>query len=63
VIEQSSQQESAMSDLNWEVEHERFMAVAYTRTLKAAKRAFYGWHNRKRDDAIQECLAKMWDQW
>ena len=30
---------------------------------EAAKRAFYGWHAPKKDDAIQECLAKMWDQW
>ena len=39
------------------------MAVAYDRTQKAAKRAFYGWHESKRDDAVAECMAKMWDQW
>jgi hypothetical protein len=52
-----------MNDLNWATEHERFMSNAYPRTMKAAKRAFYAWHPRKKDDAIQECLAKMWDQW
>jgi hypothetical protein len=52
-----------MNDLNWQSEHERFMKVAYHRTTIAAKRAFYGWHSCKRDDAVQECLAKMWDQW
>jgi hypothetical protein len=55
--------ESAMNSPNWEAEHERFMAVAYDRTMTAAKRAFYGWHTPKKDDAVQECLAKMWDQW
>ena len=55
--------ESAMNNPNWEAEHERFMTVAYDRTMKAAKRAFYGWHGPKQDDAIAECMAKMWDQW
>jgi hypothetical protein len=52
-----------MNNLNWELEHERFMADAYPRTLKAAKRAFWSWHPRKKTDAVQEALAKMWDQW
>jgi hypothetical protein len=52
-----------MNDLDWEAEHVRFMTVAYARTVTSAKRAFWGWHSRKKDDAIQECLAKMWDQW
>ena len=52
-----------MNTVNWEAEHKRFMAVAYDRTQKAAKRAFYGWHESKRDDAVAECMAKMWDQW
>ena len=52
-----------MNNLNWDSERQRFMTIAYARTLKAAKRAFYGWHNRKQDDAIQECLAKMWDSY
>ncbi len=49
--------------MNWKREHERFLTVAYHRTMKAAKRAFYGWRSCNRDDAIQECLAKMWDSW
>jgi len=44
------------------VAQERFVEVAYPRTLRAAQRAFRSWHERKRADAIQECLAKMWDQ-
>jgi hypothetical protein len=52
-----------MNDLDWEAEHVRFMTVAYARTVTSAKRAFWGWHSRKKDDAIQECLAKRWDQW
>ena len=52
-----------MSELNWQVEHERFMDLAYNRTMTAAKRAFWGWHESKRDDAVAECMAKMWDQW
>jgi hypothetical protein len=46
-----------------EVAQERFVAVAYPTTMRAAQRAFKSWHERKRPDAIQECLAKMWDQW
>jgi len=42
---------------------ERFVQVAYPKTLKAAHKAFRSWHERKRQDAVQECLAKMWDQW
>ena len=30
-----------MNNLNWEQEHKRFMTVAYDRTKKAAKRAFW----------------------
>ena len=45
------------------VAQERFVEVAYPTTLRAAQRAFKSWHERKRADAIQECLAKMWDQW
>jgi hypothetical protein len=52
-----------MQNLNWEQEQQRFMVVAYERTQKAAKRAFWGWHESKRDDAVAECMAKMWDQW
>lgn len=51
-----------MSTIDWEVEKQRFMEVAYPFALRAAKRAVRGWHSRK-DDAIQEFMAKMWDQW
>jgi hypothetical protein len=50
-----------MSD--WAVEQDRFVQVAYHRTLAAARKAFHRWHSRTRDDAIAECVAKMWDQW
>ena len=45
------------------VAQERFVEVAYPTTLRAAQRAFKSWHEPKRQDAVQECLAKMWDQW
>ena len=45
------------------VAQERFIEVAYPTALRAAQRAFKSWHERKRADAIQECLAKMWDEW
>ena len=48
---------------DWAFEHERFERVAYGRTLKAAGTAFKKWHERKRDDAVAEMVAKMWDQW
>jgi hypothetical protein len=49
--------------MDWSIEQERFVRVAYRRTLGAARRAFRGWHSRKRDDAIAECLAKVWATW
>lgn len=52
-----------MKTINWAVEHERFERLALPFALKAAKRAFKGWPERKRDDAESEFLAKMWDQW
>jgi hypothetical protein len=48
---------------DYRAEQRRFMQVAYQRTLGAARKAFKAWHARKRDDAIQECLSKMWDSW
>ena len=45
------------------VAQERFIEVAYPTAVRAAQRAFKSWHERKRQDAIQECLAKMWDEW
>jgi hypothetical protein len=44
-------------------EQERFMAVAYARTLRAAQKAFKHWHSRKKADCLQECMTKMWYQW
>jgi hypothetical protein len=44
-------------------EQRRFMELAYPRALRAARRAFKRWHSRKRDDAIAECLAKVWATW
>jgi hypothetical protein len=49
--------------MNWEQEKQRFMSIAYPATQKAARRAFWHWRQHKRDDAIQECHAKMWDSW
>jgi hypothetical protein len=46
-----------------QVTQERFVEVAYPRALKEAHKAFKSFHERKRQDAVQECLAKMWDQW
>ena len=51
-----------MNGINWDQEQQRFMGIAFPATQKAASRAFWHWRD-KRDDAIQECLAKMWDQW
>jgi len=45
------------------VAQERFVQVAYPTTLRAAQRAFKSWHERKRADAIQESVAKLWDEW
>ena len=47
-----------MSEIDWQVEHERFMNVAYPRTLKAAERAFSGWHISKQSDAIAICISQ-----
>jgi hypothetical protein len=52
-----------MNSIDWSAEHRRFQAVAYVATQRAARRAFWSWRSNKRDDAIQECHAKMWDQW
>ena len=49
--------------IDWKVEQQRFMEVAYKRTLAAAHDAFRKWHSRKRDDAVAEMVGKMWDQW
>lgn len=49
--------------IDWKAEQERFMSVAYERAMKAAHDAFRKWHSRKRDDAVAELVAKVWDQW
>lgn len=49
--------------IDWRVEQNRFMQTAYPRALGAARRAFKKWHERKRADAVQEAVAKMWYQW
>src|SRR4051812_38931148 len=49
--------------IDWAAEKQRFTEVAYPYALRAAQRAFRRWHPRKRDDAVQEFMAKVWDQW
>jgi hypothetical protein len=46
-----------------ETEQQRFERVAYPMALRKSRKAFKGWHSRKQEDAIQECLAKTWDSW
>jgi hypothetical protein len=48
---------------DWEMEKRRFERVAYPVGVRAAKRAFKKWPERKRADAEAEFLAKLWDQW
>jgi hypothetical protein len=45
----------AMSTIN-----ERFMAVAYDKAMRAARRAFRGWPDSKREDAEAEFMGKVW---
>jgi hypothetical protein len=49
--------------IDWTAEQERFMTLAYTRCERAALTAFKKWHERKKDDAVQEALSKLWYQW
>jgi hypothetical protein len=49
--------------IDWKVEQDKFMEVAFHRCERAAKRAFKKWPERKRDDAVQEAQSKMWYQW
>ncbi len=46
-----------------ETEQDKFMRLAYARTVAAARKAFRSWHSSKIEDAIQETLTKMLDQW
>ncbi|QDV36910.1 hypothetical protein [Tautonia plasticadhaerens] len=54
---------STSETIDWAAEQRRFEQVAYPFAVRAAKRAFKKWHERKRSDAEAEFLAKMWDQW
>ena len=54
---------STSETIDWQAEQDRFMRVAHERTVAAAHAAFRKWHSRKRDDAVAEMVAKMWDQW
>lgn len=54
---------SKIEGIDWQVEQDRFMAVAYKRAEASAHDAFRKWHSRKREDAVAEMLGKMWDQW
>src|SRR3954467_1080500 len=49
--------------LDWTIEQERFEKLAYRRALNAARKAFKAWHERKRDDAVAEMIAKVWATW
>ncbi len=55
--------EIRVPEIDWDAEQRRFMDVAYPFALRAAQRAFRHWHPRKKDDAVQEFMAKMWHQW
>ncbi len=46
-----------------ETEQDKFMRLAYARTVASARKAFRSWHSSKREDAVQETLTKMLDQW
>ena len=50
---------STTGTIDWTAEHERFERVALPFAVRAARRAFRGWHERKRADAEAEFLAKM----
>jgi hypothetical protein len=49
--------------LDWAIEGERFERLGCHRAQNAAYRAFRRWHRRKREDAIAECVAKVWATW
>lgn len=49
--------------IDMRAEQDRFMALAYVRCERAARRAFRKWHSRKREDAIAEMVAKVWATW
>ena len=49
--------------IDWNREHEKFMRIAYARTLTAARKAFRSWPEWKIDDALAETIAKCWDSY
>lgn len=53
----------AAKQIDWDAERERFERVAYPFALRAARRAFQRWPAHKKDDAVQEFLARSWDSW
>ena len=46
-----------------ETEQDKFMRLAYARTVAVARKTFRSWHPSKREDAVQETVVKMLDQW
>ena len=46
--------------IDWNREHEKFMRIAYARTMTAARKAFRSWPEWKIDDALAETTAKCW---
>lgn len=54
---------STTGQIDWIAEHDRFLALAYQRAERAARRAFKPWPDRKRDDAIAEMIGKVWATW
>jgi hypothetical protein len=49
--------------IDWQVEQDRFMRVAYSRTVAAAHVATRKWNWRTREDGVAEFVGKVWDQW
>lgn len=50
-------------EINWAAEQDRFMALAFQRAERAARRAFKAWHSRKREEAVAEMVGKVWATW
>ena len=54
---------STSEAIDWQMEQGRFMALAYTRCERAARRAFKKWHDHGRLTTPSRRLVKMWYQW
>jgi hypothetical protein len=52
-----------MSVIDWNLEHKKYVTLALPAARKAAMRAFWHYREHKREEAIQECLSKVWDSW